>query len=292
MTIADNAGEIASANARTAVLTRSPAAAAADAGAEMVRIDGLRKRFGGVEVLKGIDLAVRKGEAVSVIGPSGSGKSTMLRCINFLEQPDAGAIHIDGQLLGYEERNGRRVPMRAARLNALRAEMGMVFQHFNLWPHMTVLQNLIEAPMRVRARGKDEAIATARELLRKVGLAEKEREYPMRLSGGQQQRVAIARALAMDPKIMLFDEVTSALDPELVGEVLQLMQQLARGGMTMIVVTHEMDFARQVCDRVVFMDQGQIVEAGPPEVVFRRPSDPRTTQFLSRVLHRLGDSGP
>ncbi|HVZ46817.1 MAG TPA: amino acid ABC transporter ATP-binding protein [Ramlibacter sp.] len=257
----------------------------------MVRIEGLRKRFGEVEVLKGIDLTVKKGEAISVIGPSGSGKSTMLRCINYLESPDGGSIRIDGQLLGHEERGGRRVPMKASRLNALRAEMGMVFQHFNLWPHMTVLQNLIEAPMRVRGRAKAEAVATARELLRKVGLSDKEGEYPLRLSGGQQQRVAIARALAMDPKIMLFDEVTSALDPELVGEVLQLMQQLAGGGMTMIVVTHEMDFARQVCDRVVFMDKGQIVEAGPPDVVFRRPADPRTNQFLSRVLHRLGDAG-
>ncbi len=283
MTIADNAFDIPSAGA-------SQTQAAAAASAEMVRIEGLRKRFGDVEVLKGIDLTVRKGEAISVIGPSGSGKSTMLRCINYLEEPDGGAIRIDGQLLGHEERGGRRVAMKAARLNALRAEMGMVFQHFNLWPHMTVLQNLIEAPMRVRGRGKGDAVATARELLRKVGLAEKEQEYPMRLSGGQQQRVAIARALAMDPKIMLFDEVTSALDPELVGEVLQLMQTLARGGMTMIVVTHEMDFARQVCDRVVFMDKGQIVEAGEPDVVFRRPADPRTQQFLSRVLHRLGDA--
>ncbi|WP_162570296.1 MULTISPECIES: amino acid ABC transporter ATP-binding protein [unclassified Variovorax] len=255
----------------------------------MVRIEGLRKSFGTQEVLRGIDLTVRKGEAISVIGPSGSGKSTMLRCINYLEEPDGGSIYLDGHLLGQEERNGRRVAMKAARLNALRAETGMVFQHFNLWPHMTVLDNLVEAPMRVRHRSRAQAVETARELLARVGLSEKEKEYPLRLSGGQQQRVAIARALAMSPKIMLFDEVTSALDPELVGEVLQLMQALARGGMTMIVVTHEMDFARQVCDRVVFMDKGQIVEAGAPDVVFRHPSDPRTQQFLSRVLHRLGD---
>jgi ABC-type polar amino acid transport system ATPase subunit len=253
----------------------------------MVRIEGLRKSFGSNEVLKGIDLAVHKGEAISIIGPSGSGKSTMLRCINYLEEPTEGSIYIDGQLLGQEVRDGRRTPMKSARLNAMRAETGMVFQHFNLWPHMTVLENLIEAPIRVRARSRADAISAARELLRKVGLSEKEKEYPLRLSGGQQQRVAIARALAMNPKIMLFDEVTSALDPELVGEVLQLMQSLARGGMTMIVVTHEMDFARQVCDRVVFMDKGLVVEAGPPDVLFRHPSDPRTKQFLSRVLHRL-----
>jgi polar amino acid transport system ATP-binding protein len=267
-----------------------PGAVSAASAPVMVRLEGLRKCFGAVEVLKGINLTVHKGEAISVIGPSGSGKSTMLRCINYLETPTEGSVYIGGQLLGQEERNGRRVPMKAPRLNALRAETGMVFQHFNLWPHMTVLQNLVEAPMRVRGRSRTEAVETARELLNKVGLSEKEKEYPLRLSGGQQQRVAIARALAMNPKIMLFDEVTSALDPELVGEVLQLMQDLARGGMTMIVVTHEMDFARQVCDRVVFMDQGQIVEEGPPDVVFRRPSDSRTQQFLSRVLHRLGQT--
>ena len=256
----------------------------------MVQISGLRMSFGANEVLKGIDLTVCEGEAISVIGPSGSGKSTLLRCINYLEEPTAGSIHLDGHLLGHEEREGRRIPMSSARLNALRAETGMVFQHFNLWPHMTVLDNLIEAPIRVRGHSRTAAVATARELLSRVGLLEKEKEYPLRLSGGQQQRVAIARALAMNPKIMLFDEVTSALDPELVGEVLQLMQALARGGMTMIVVTHEMDFARQVCDRVVFMDAGQVVEVSPPDVLFRQPSDPRTKQFLSRVLHRLGDS--
>ena len=254
----------------------------------MVRIEGLRKSFGNNEVLKGINLTVNKGEAVSVIGPSGSGKSTMLRCINYLEEPSGGSIYIDGQLLGYEEKDGQRTQMKSARLNAMRAETGMVFQHFNLWPHMTVLENLIEAPMRVRGRSRVEAIAAALELLNKVGLSEKAKEFPLHLSGGQQQRVAIARALAMNPKIMLFDEVTSALDPELVGEVLQLMQSLARGGMTMIVVTHEMDFARQVCDHVVFMDKGQIVEVGKPDVLFRNPTDSRTKQFLSRVLHRLG----
>lgn len=261
-------------------------------GRAMVRVEGLRKKFGPNEVLRGIDLVVDRGQAVSVIGPSGSGKSTMLRCLNYLEEPSAGSIYVDGQLLGYHERNGVRRPMRGAPLNAMRAEIGMVFQHFNLWPHMTVLENLIEAPIRVRHVARSEAIGRAKDLLAKVGLSEKVNEYPVRLSGGQQQRVAIARALAMSPKVMLFDEVTSALDPELVGEVLQLMQKLARDGLTMVVVTHEMDFAREVCDRVVFMDRGQIVEAGSPDVVFRTPGDPRTKQFLSRVLHRLGNGAP
>jgi polar amino acid transport system ATP-binding protein len=274
-------------NSSNLFVTTAPARLEAAKTQLMVRIEGLRKSFGSNEVLKGIDLTVNKGEAISIIGPSGSGKSTMLRCLNYLEAPSEGSIYIDGQLLGHEERDGNRTPMKSARLNAMRAETGMVFQHFNLWPHMTVLENLIEAPIRVRGRNRTDAISAARELLSKVGLSEKEREYPLRLSGGQQQRVAIARALAMNPKIMLFDEVTSALDPELVGEVLQLMQTLARGGMTMIVVTHEMDFARQVCDRVVFMDKGLVVEEGPPDVLFRHPSDPRTKQFLSRVLHRL-----
>jgi polar amino acid transport system ATP-binding protein len=255
----------------------------------MVRVEGLRKSFGDLEVLKGIDLTIRKGEAVSVIGPSGSGKSTMLRCLNYLEEPTSGSIYIDGQPLGYEQQDGARRRMKSSRLNAMRAEIGMVFQHFNLWPHMTVLENLIEAPMRVRGRSRKDAIDSARQLLAKVGLADKENTYPSRLSGGQQQRVAISRALEMNPKLMLFDEVTSALDPELVGEVLQLMQTLARDGLTMIVVTHEMDFAREVCDRVVFMDNGQVVEVGSPERLFRDPTDSRTKQFLSRVLHRLGN---
>jgi len=261
--------------------------ASGPADVPMVRMVDLRKSFGALEVLKGISLTVRKGEAVSVIGPSGSGKSTMLRCLNYLEEPSAGSIYIDGQPLGFEERNGQRRRTRAGALNAMRAEIGMVFQHFNLWPHMTVLENLIEAPMRVRGKSRKDAVDIARDLLQKVGLPEKENEYPSRLSGGQQQRVAISRALAMNPKLMLFDEVTSALDPELVGEVLQLMQKLARDGLTMVVVTHEMDFAREVCNRVVFMDHGQIVEEGAPDVVFRSPADPRTRQFLSRVLHRL-----
>jgi polar amino acid transport system ATP-binding protein len=265
----------------------APAVATRDAHATpMVRVEGLFKRFGSLEVLQSIDLTVQRGEAVSVIGPSGSGKSTMLRCINFLEQPTAGSIYIDGELLGTGgESAATRV--RGSKLNSIRAEIGMVFQHFNLWPHMTVLQNLIEAPMSVRGATRAQAVATARQLLARVGLSAKEGEYPSRLSGGQQQRVAIARALAMNPKVMLFDEVTSALDPELVGEVLQLMQALAKDGMTMIVVTHEMDFAREVCQRVVFMDHGQIIESGRPEPFFRSPNDPRTRQFLSRVLHRL-----
>jgi polar amino acid transport system ATP-binding protein len=216
----------------------------------MVRIEGLQKSYGSLSVLKDINLVVNKGEVVSVIGPSGSGKSTMLRCINYLEQPSGGSIWVDGQRIGGDAAGSPR-PMKPAQLNKLRAEIGMVFQHFNLWPHMTVQQNLIEAPMQVRGKSRDEAIAVGRRLLARVGLADKEMEYPARLSGGQQQRVAIARALAMEPKLMLFDEVTSALDPELVGEVLQLMQALAREGMTMIVVTHEMDFAQAVCDRVV-----------------------------------------
>ena len=255
----------------------------------MVRVQDLRKSFGSVEILKGINLEVRKGEAISVIGPSGSGKSTMLRCLNYLEEPTSGSIYIDGHLLGYEQRGEIRRRIKGSKLNAIRAEIGMVFQHFNLWPHMTVMENLTEAPVRVRGKSRKAAVNAARDLLQTVGLPEKENEYPARLSGGQQQRVAICRALAMDPKLMLFDEVTSALDPELVGEVLQLMQKLARGGLTMIVVTHEMDFAREVCDRVVFMDRGQIVEVAPPEVFFRSPTDTRTKQFLSRVLHRLGN---
>ncbi len=253
----------------------------------MVRVEGLWKRFGTLDVLKGIDLSVKKGEAVSIIGPSGSGKSTMLRCLNYLEEPTSGTIYIDGEVLGHEDRGNSRRKTSSSKLNTLRAEIGMVFQHFNLWPHMTVLENLIEAPMRVRGKSREAAINIARELLGKVGLVEKENEYPSRLSGGQQQRVAISRALAMSPKLMLFDEVTSALDPELVGEVLQLMQTLARDGMTMIVVTHEMDFAKAVCDRVVFMDGGQVVEVGAPDILFRNPTDMRTKQFLSRVLHRL-----
>jgi polar amino acid transport system ATP-binding protein len=263
---------------------------ASTATAPMVRIAGLHKSFGSLEILRGIDLEVLKGEAISVIGPSGSGKSTMLRCLNHLEEPTSGSVYIDGHLLGYEQHGDVRKRAKGSKLNAMRAEIGMVFQHYNLWPHMTVLENLIEAPMRVRGKSRKAAVETARELLRTVGLPEKQDEYPSRLSGGQQQRVAICRALAMDPKLMLFDEVTSALDPELVGEVLQLMQKLARGGLTMIVVTHEMDFAREVCNRVVFMDRGQIIEQGPPDALFRSPRDPRTKQFLSRVLHRLGGS--
>jgi polar amino acid transport system ATP-binding protein len=243
----------------------------------MVLIDGLRKSFGSLEVLKGINLTVKKGEAISIIGPSGSGKSTMLRCLNYLEEPTSGSIYIGGKLLGYEQKGTTRRKMKSSSLNAMRAEIGMVFQHYNLWPHMTVLENLIEAPMRVRGNSRLDAIATARELLAKVGLTAKENEYPSRLSGGQQQRVAISRALAMNPKLMLFDEVTSALDPELVGEVLQLMQTLARDGLTMVVVTHEMDFAREVCQRVVFMDDGQVVEAGPP---------PRVASCSDRSAHK------
>ncbi|MEZ5810580.1 MAG: amino acid ABC transporter ATP-binding protein [Rhizobiaceae bacterium] len=258
-----------------------------DTKTPMVMIENLQKNYGALEVLRDINITVNKGEVVSIIGPSGSGKSTMLRCINYLEQPTGGSIWLDGQPVGFEEEGGKRRPMKAAKLNEIRAEIGMVFQHFNLWPHMTVQQNLIEAPMIVRGKRRDEAIAVGRRLLERVGLSDKEHEYPARLSGGQQQRVAIARALAMEPKLMLFDEVTSALDPELVGEVLQLMQALAGEGMTMIVVTHEMDFAQAVCDRVVFMDQGKVVEQGPPSDVFNAPKDPRTKKFITSVLDRL-----
>ncbi|HEX3705406.1 MAG TPA: amino acid ABC transporter ATP-binding protein, partial [Mycobacteriales bacterium] len=226
----------------------------------MVRAQGVRKRYGLNEVLKGIDLEVARGEVMCVIGPSGSGKSTLLRCINHLEKIHAGRLEVDGELVGYEERNGKLHELRERAVSQKRAEIGIVFQHFNLFPHMTVLGNIIEAPIRVKGLPKDAAAAKARELLAQVGLAGREESYPRQLSGGQQQRVAIARALAMEPKLMLFDEPTSALDPELVGEVLSVMRDLAKSGMTMFVVTHEMGFAREVGDRMVFMDEGVVVE--------------------------------
>src|SRR2546425_2423275 len=250
-----------------------------------VRIQSLRKAFGSLEVLKGIDLDVDEGEVVCLIGPSGSGKSTLLRCIAFLEEDFEGRIYLKGELLGFVERNGRLVPAKSAALSRVRSRVGMVFQQFNLWPHKSVLENVMEAPRRVKGLSRSEAEATALELLGKVGLLQKRSEYPSRLSGGQQQRVAIARALAMRPEIMLFDEVTSALDPELVNEVLLVMKKLAEEGMTMLVVTHEMGFARKVAHRVVFMDGGVVVEEGPPELVFRRPRVERTRRFLSLVSH-------
>ena len=239
----------------------------------MIEIKGLCKSFGADEVLKGIDLSIDEKEVVVIIGPSGSGKSTLLRCINHLEEPTAGEVIVDGITLSSE-----------ANINKVREEVGMVFQRFNLFPHMTVLENIMLAPMKVKHAVRAEAEKTARELLARVGLAEKADAYPDNLSGGQQQRVAIARALAMHPKVMLFDEPTSALDPEMVGEVLDVMRALAREGMTMVIVTHEMGFAREVGDRLLFVDEGRIVESGVPREVFEHPKAERTRSFLSKVL--------
>jgi len=250
----------------------------------MVRAVEVQKRFGRLEVLRGVDMEVARGEVVVVIGPSGSGKTTFLRCINHLERVDGGRIYVDGELVGYREKNGRLVEDREAAVARKRAGIGMVFQRFNLFPHLTALGNVVEAPLRVKGLPRKEAGELGRELLGKVGLADKLDAYPAQLSGGQQQRVAIARSLAMQPKLMLFDEATSALDPELVGEVVEVMKSLAREGMTMIVVSHEMGFAREAADRIVFMDEGVIVEEGPPEELFLRPLKPRTQAFLSKIL--------
>ena len=239
----------------------------------MISIDGLKKSFGAIEVLKGIDLAIKEKEVVVIIGPSGSGKSTLLRCINYLEEPTAGTVAVDGIVLDGE-----------ANINKVREEVGMVFQRFNLFPHMTVLANIMLAPMKVRRIEAGEAEKSARALLARVGLADKADAYPNQLSGGQQQRVAIARALAMRPKVMLFDEPTSALDPEMVGEVLDVMRSLAEDGMTMVIVTHEMGFAREVGDRLLFVDDGRIIEQGAPKDVFEHPQEERTRLFLSKVL--------
>jgi len=252
-----------------------------DFSGPMVSVRNLRKRFGRLEVLKGLDLDVARSEVLVVIGPSGSGKSTLLRCINHLEQPTSGEVIVAGERVNRGDLSGRALQRH---LNAVRTEMGMVFQHFNLFPHMTVLGNIIEAPIQVQKRRREEVIPEARELLNKVGLVEKQDAYPGQLSGGQQQRVAIARALAMQPSVMLFDEVTSALDPELVGEVLRVMEDLAREGMTMMVVTHEMGFAERVGDRVIFMDDGLIVEEAEPAEIFARPKEERTQRFLADVL--------
>jgi polar amino acid transport system ATP-binding protein len=250
----------------------------------MVQAVEVHKSFGSIDVLKGIDLEVQPGEVMVLLGPSGSGKTTFLRCINHLEQISAGRLYVDGVLVGYTERGGRLHEIHPREAARQRRDIGMVFQHFNLFPHMTVLENVIEAPTRVKGQRKDEAIANARRLLTQVGMAEKEKAYPAQLSGGQQQRIAIARALAMEPKLMLFDEPTSALDPELVGEVLDAMKALAQAGMTMVVVTHEMGFAREVADEVVFMDGGVVVERGKPNDVLVNPQHERTKAFLSKVL--------
>ncbi|MBO8172713.1 MAG: amino acid ABC transporter ATP-binding protein [Bacillaceae bacterium] len=240
----------------------------------MIEVQKLNKYFGELHVLKDVDFNVNEREVVVLIGASGSGKSTLLRCLNFLEMKDSGSIYINGELIEPDQVN----------LNKIRENVGMVFQHFNLFPHMNVLENVIEAPVHVKKIDKNEAIKQAKDLLQKVGLEDKAEAYPSHLSGGQKQRVAIARALAMKPDIMLFDEPTSALDPELVGEVLQAMKNLAREGMTMVVVTHEMGFAREMADKVVVMDQGRIIEEGDPEHIFSNPQNPRTQQFLSQVL--------
>ncbi len=254
-----------------------------DAGA-MVRAQGVRKRFRRTEVLKGIDLDVAAGEVLCLIGPSGSGKSTFLRCVNHLEQIDGGRLYVGGELVGYREQGDVLYEMHERDVCRQRAAIGMVFQRFNLFPHMTALANIVEAPIRVRREPKREALDRAVALLARVGLAHKANAYPSELSGGQQQRVAIARALAMQPKLMLFDEPTSALDPELVGEVLAVMRTLADDGMTMIVVTHEMAFAREAGHRIAFMDDGVIVESGPPRELLSEPAHERTRAFLSRLL--------
>jgi len=254
----------------------------------ILEITALHKRFGAVEVLRDVSLAVTPGEVVVVIGPSGSGKTTLRRCISLLEEFESGTIAIDGEPIGYriQAGTGRRVRMPEREIAAARVRIGMVFQSYNLFPHMNVLQNIVAAPVRVKGIARRQAEARARELLAMVGLSDKVTEYPIRLSGGQQQRVAIARALAMDPKIMLFDEVTSALDPELVGEVLAAIQRLAADGMTMVVVTHEMSFARDIADRIVFMDAGIIVEEGKPDHLLFAPQSERVRAFLKRYNDR------
>ncbi|KIF71725.1 arginine ABC transporter ATP-binding protein [Streptomyces sp. AcH 505] len=255
-------------------------------GAEtpLVRIRGLRKSFGAHTVLDGIDLDVREGEVTVMLGPSGSGKSTLLRCVNHLERPDAGFVEVGGDIVGYRHDGGKLHELRARSITKQRAHVGMVFQQFNLFPHMTVLENITEAPVAVRGVGRKQAAERARELLARVGLAGRENSYPRQMSGGQQQRVAIARALAMEPRLLLFDEPTSALDPELVGEVLAVMKDLALSGNTMIVVTHEMGFAREVADTMVFLDGGRIIESGPPAEVLTNPQHERARTFLSAVL--------
>jgi polar amino acid transport system ATP-binding protein len=257
-----------------------------EAPASLVEIVGLTKRFGENAVLTEVDLNVHVGEKVAIIGPSGSGKTTLLRCVAHLERPSAGHVSIGGERIGEKLVKGRWREMSDAEIARIRTGIGMVFQRFNLFPHLTALENVMLGPTRVLRRSRAEVEPLAMELLRKVGLAHKAADYPERLSGGQQQRVAIARSLAMQPRLMLFDEATSALDPELIGEVLNVIRVLARDGMTMMIVTHEMQFAEDVADRVVFMDHGRIVEQGPPHELFRAPSHPRTQAFLRAVVDR------
>jgi polar amino acid transport system ATP-binding protein len=250
----------------------------------MVLAESVCKSFGALHVLKGVTLEVGRGQVLVIVGPSGSGKSTFLRCINHLEQVNAGRLYVDGELIGYRERGTKLYEMPPREAAKQRRDIGMVFQHFNLFPHRTALENVIEAPIHVKGVRKKEAVERARDLLKQVGLSEKAAAYPAQLSGGQQQRVAIARALAMNPKLMLFDEPTSALDPELVGEVLGVMKKLAVEGMTMVVVTHEMGFAREVANQLVFMDEGIIMESGNPREMMANPQHERTKAFLSKVL--------
>jgi ABC superfamily ATP binding cassette transporter, ABC protein len=250
----------------------------------MISAQNVHKSFGQFEVLKGIDLEVQPGEVACLLGPSGSGKSTFLRCVNHLDKATAGRLYVDGELIGYREKNGILYEISEKQAAQQRSDIGMVFQSFNLFPHRTVIENIIEAPMQVKKVPEDKARKRAMELLDEVGLAAKADNYPVQLSGGQQQRVAIARAVAMDPKLMLFDEPTSALDPELVGEVLRVMKDLAAQGMTMLVVTHEMGFAREVADKIFFMDGGVVLESGTPVEVLDNPQQPRTKEFLSSLL--------
>jgi ABC-type polar amino acid transport system ATPase subunit len=254
--------------------------------APLLRIVDLHKSFGALEVLKGVTIEVERGEKLSIIGPSGSGKTTLLRCVNYLEKPTSGHVWVDGTLIGEKQVNGRYVHLSDRELARERAEIGFVFQRFNLFPHLTALDNVTVAPRRVLGLPRAEAEQRAIAMLEKVGLAHKAAQYPERLSGGQQQRVAIARVLAMQPKLMLFDEATSALDPELIGEVLKVMRELANEGRTMLIVTHEIQFAAEVSDRVIFMDGGQIVEQGTPEQMLKRPAHERTRAFLSQILER------
>jgi polar amino acid transport system ATP-binding protein len=258
--------------------------AAETATSVVVSAVDVHKRFGRLQVLKGVTIEVQRAETVCIIGPSGSGKSTFLRCVNHLEKIDGGRIEVNGHLIGYREQAGRLVEDSERSIARQRAEIGMVFQRFNLFPHKTALENVIEAPIHVRGLRREIAVPAGEALLERVGLADKRDVYPGKLSGGQQQRVAIARALAMNPALLIFDEPTSALDPEVIGEVLEVMEGLAREGMTMIVVTHEMGFARVAADRVAMMDDGRIIEEGPPEHFFQNPSEERTKQFLSKIL--------